>query len=130
MKLYKNKKVVALLTTFTLITVPVVSKAVDNNLDAYYDDTSINIENKKSFTIKISKQRLEELINSKKEKMITIKIDDEEVVINREKLIDLKNKADEYDKKNKEYTIIISLVGTMTISTIILKEKAKQKIYS
>ena len=46
MKLYKNKKVVALLTTFTLITVPVVSKAIDNNLDAYYDDTNINIENK------------------------------------------------------------------------------------
>lgn len=130
MKLYKNKKVIALLTTFTLITVPVVSKAIDNNLDAYYDDTSINIENKKTFTIKISKQKLEELINSKEEKMITIKIDNEEVVISREELIDLKNKADEFDKKNKEYTIIISFVGALTISTIILKEKAKQKIYS
>ena len=39
----------------------------------------------------------------------------------------LKNKADKYDRENKEYTIVISLVGTLVITTILLKEKIKQK---
>ena len=75
MKLYNNKNVVALMTALSLISIPVVSKAIDTNLDAYYDDTSINIEKRKSFTLRISKQRLEELINYKEENYITIKID-------------------------------------------------------
>ena len=128
MKLYKNKNVIALLATFSLLSVPVMSKAIDNNLDAYYDDTSINIENKKSFTIKITKQRLEELLNSSEEDIIIVKIENEEIKIDKKNLIDLKNKADEYDKKNIEYTITISLIGALTIGTIILKEKVKQKI--
>lgn len=130
MKLYKNKNVVAALTTITLLSTPIISKAVDNNLDAYYDDTGINIENRNSFTIKINKQKLEELINSKNEELITIKIENKETMISREELISLKNKADEYDKINKDYTIVICLVGTLAIGTVILKEKAKQKLYS
>ena len=130
MKLYKNKNVVAALTTLTLLSTPIISKGVNNNLDAYYDDTSINIEKRNSFTIRINKQRLEELINSKDKELITIKIEDQEIIISREELISLKHKADEYDKKNIEYTIVISLVGALTIGTVILKEKAKQKLYS
>ena len=42
----------------------------------------------------------------------------------------MKNKADEYDINNKEYTIAIILVGTIAIGTIILKEKVKQKMYN
>ena len=45
MKLYKNKSVVAIFTALSLLSVPVISKAEENELDAYYDDTSINIEN-------------------------------------------------------------------------------------
>lgn len=127
MKLYKNKNVVAIFTALSLLSVPVISKAKENKLDAYYDDTSINIENNNSFTIKINKQKLEELINSKEEDTITVIIDDEEVIINKEKLINLKNKADEYDRENKKYTIAITLAGTLAIGTIILKEKVKQK---
>lgn len=125
MKLYKNN-VIALLTTFSLLNVPVVSKGV-NNLDAYYDDTSINIESNKLFTIKISKQKLEELINSSEENIITVKINNEEIKINRKELKELKNKADMYDKENLEYTIVISSVGALTLITIFLKEKFKQK---
>ncbi|MBR3229506.1 MAG: hypothetical protein IKF91_01610 [Bacilli bacterium] len=129
MKLYKNKNVVAALTTLTLLSTPIISKGVDNNLDAYYDDTSINVEKRNSFTLRINKKKLEELINSSEEDIITIKIEDKKMMISREELISLKNKADEYDKKNIEYTIVISLVGTLTIGTVILKEKAKQKLY-
>ena len=77
MKLYNNN-VVALLTTFSLLNVPVVSKGI-NNLDAYYEDNNINIENNKLFTIKISKQKLEKLINSSEEHIITVKINNEEI---------------------------------------------------
>ena len=129
MKLYKNKSIVAIFTALSLLNLSGVSKAKENKLDAYYDDTSINIENRNSFTIKINKEKLEELINSSEEDIITVKIEDEEVIINKEELTNLKNKADEYDKKNKEYTIVITLVGTFAIGTIILKEKAKQRIY-
>lgn len=129
MKLYKNKNVVAALTTLTLLSTPIISKGVDNNLDAYYDDTSINVEKRNSFTLRINKKKLEELINSSEDDIITIKIEDKKMMISREELISLKNKADEYDKKNIEYTIVISLVGTLTIGTVILKEKAKQKLY-
>lgn len=125
MKLYNNN-VVALLTTFSLLNVPVVSKGI-NNLDAYYEDNNINIENKKLFTIKISKQKLEKLINSSEENIITVKINNEEIKINREELISLKAKADKYDKENKEYTIAISSVGTLTLISIFLKDKFKQK---
>ena len=128
MKLYNNKNIVALMTALSLISIPVVSKAIDTNLDAYYDDTSINIEKRKSFTLRISKQRLEELINSKEENYITIKIDNEEVTINKKELIYLKNKADSYDTENREYTIIIALVGAIAIETIIIKEKVKNFI--
>lgn len=130
MKLYKNKNVVALLTTLTLISIPLKAIATENNFDAYYDDTSLNIEKRKSFTIRINKKKLEELINSSNENIITIKIDEEEVIISREELIKLKNQADEYDKENKEYTIVISLIGSIAVGTIILKEKIKQKLYS
>lgn len=130
MKLYKNKNVVALLTTLTLISIPLKVIATENNFDAYYDDTSLNIEKRKSFTIRINKKKLEELINSSNENIITIKIDEEEVIISREELIKLKNQADEYDKENKEYTIVISLIGSIAVGTIILKEKIKQRLYS
>lgn len=130
MKLYKNKSLVAIFTALSLLSVPALSKAKESKLDAYYDDTSINIENRNSFTIKINKQKLEELINSSEEDIITVKIEDKEVIINKEELTNLKNKADEYDINNKEYTIAIILVGTIAIGTIILKEKVKQKMYN
>ncbi len=128
MKLYKNKSVVAIFAALSLLNVPAISKSKENKLDAYYDDTSINIENRNSFTIKINKEKLEELINSSEEDIITVQIEDEEIIINKKELISLKNKADEYDRENKEYTIVISLVGVLAIGTIILKEKVKQRI--
>lgn len=128
MKLYKNKNIVAILTTFTILNAPIVSKGVDSNIDAYYDDTNINIEKRKSYTLKLSKEKLEELIKSNEEEIIIIKIAEEEVKINRKELISLKEKADEYDRKNKEYTIVISGAGAFALTTIILKEKIKQKI--
>ena len=128
MKLYKNKNIVAILTTFTILNAPIVSKGVDSNIDAYYDDTNINIEKRKSYTLKLSKEKLEELIKSNEEEIIIIKIAEEEVKINRKELISLKEKADEYDKKNKEYTIVISGAGAFALTTIILKDKIKQKI--
>lgn len=128
MKLYKNKNIVAILTAFTILNAPIVSKGVDSNIDAYYDDTNINIEKRQSYTLKLSKEKLEELIKSNEEEIIIIKIAEEEVKINRKELISLKEKADEYDKKNKEYTIVISGAGTFALTTIILKDKIKQKI--
>ena len=128
MKLYKNKNIVAILTTFTILNAPIVSKGVDSNIDAYYDDTNINIEKRKSYTLKLSKEKLEELIKSNEEEIIIIKIAEEEVKINKKELINLKEKEDEYDKKNKEYTIVISGAGAFALTTIILKDKIKQKI--
>lgn len=127
MKLYKNKNAVAVLTALSLLSIPTISRG-ENNLDAYYDDTSINIENKKSFTLRINKQKLEELLNSNENDIITITIENQKVIIDKKELMDLKNKADKYDRENKEYTIVISLVGTLVITTILLKEKIKQKI--
>lgn len=129
MKLYKNKNVVAILSAITLLSTPVISNALDHNLDAFYDDTSINIENKQSFTLRINKQKLEELINLNEKDIITVQIENNEVNISREELIRLKNKADDYEKEKREYTIIISLIGTLTVATILLKEKAKEKLH-
>lgn len=127
MKLSKNKNVIAILTV-SLLTVPTVVKA-NNKLDAYYEDSNMNIEKYNSFSLKISKSKLEELLHSSKEEIVRINIEDEEVIINREELINLKEKAEKYERENKEYTIIITIISSLVITSIILKEKMKEKTY-
>lgn len=129
MKLKKNRNVVALLTSFSLLSLSTVTYASNKNIDAYYDNDSINIQNYNSFTLEISKSKLEQLLKQSNEEIILVKVGNEELRISKDELVRLKNKALEYDRENREYTMFICLIGGVVSTAIIVKESIKQKIY-
>ena len=126
MKLKQNNNIVAIITAASLITIPTIVQA-NNKIEAYYDEGNMNIREYNSYTLRISKEKLEELLQSNNEELINIKISNEEVKINREELLKLKKQADQYEKENLEYSILIIVISGALLTTIILKDTLKEK---
>lgn len=119
-----NKNILAIIMTGSLINIPTVLIA-QNKTNAYYESNKFVIQEKNSYTLEISKEKLEELINSDSNNNVKIIIGNKKVEIDKQELIKLKKQADQL-KKEYEYYLTITYTATGAILIIITSSELKK----
>lgn len=127
MKLISNKKIIAIFTTATLINTPLTVNP-KTNITPYYENGYFNIHQNNLYTLSITKKELETLLDDETDISIEIKVGNELTNIDKTELLELKEIADNEEKKERELCALIASLGGLAGSTVLIKDKIKTEI--
>ena len=113
MKLDKGKKIMALLLTSTIL-FPNMALASENKVNTYIDDGKLIISDYGNYEFRIDEDELDNLIENGDS--VRFNIGDDEVLIDSDSLLKLKNEAIEKEKELNGYkALIYTSFGVITL---------------
>lgn len=121
-----NQKILAILITASLATIPTITTA-KNKITAYYDDSGFVIDESSRFSLTISLDELNALLNYTEEDLIRIKVGENNLEIDKITLLELKEKA-ENERKELDCYITIIYTAAGVITSLIIKSTLKEEI--
>jgi len=113
LKLDKGKKIMALLLTSTIL-FPNMALASENKVNTYIDDGKLIISDYGNYEFRIDEDELDNLIENGDS--VRFNIGDDEVLIDSDSLLKLKNEAIEKEKELNGYkALIYTSFGVITL---------------